>query len=63
MVTPLRVSYVGGPLDGHTRLSTDDQVPAVVATSDWEHYRLSARSKLCGRLVGVVYRHAPDLNS
>lgn len=63
MTAPLRVSYVGGCWDGMSYLSSDDQVPAMVASGDWQHYRLTERTYDDGLLVEAVYRYAPELDS
>lgn len=56
------VRYVGGPWDGCTYATWDDQVPNVVATGKWEHYRISEKVYDDGLLVDVTYRRAPEMD-
>jgi hypothetical protein len=58
----LRVSYTGGPWDGLSYVSDDDQVPNVIAAPGWRHYRATEREYDDGVLVAVVYRPAPELD-
>jgi hypothetical protein len=62
-VTPLRVTFVGGPLDGLTYSTPDEHVPNIVSAPGWVHYRAIEREYHRGRLVRVEYRHAPELAS
>lgn len=54
---PLLVRYVGGPLNGTTRTSHDEQVPTVVCTSDWHRYEAADKVYDDELLVEVTYRY------
>lgn len=56
----LRVTFSGGPLDGVTYATRDDQVPATVAVQAWKgwaHYDASEKTYDAGLLAAVTYRY------